>query len=383
MTVRVDVNATFFPWAIQRARGEIAEFVARFPKLPEWISGARKPTLKQLERFATATHAPVGFFFLPAPPQESLPLPDFRTLGGAALPTPSADLLDTIYACQQRQDWYRDFSRSIGSLPLSFIGSLDTKTPPRDAAQHISARLDFMLEQRKACSTWAEALRHLVAQCEDNGILVMVSGIVGSNTRRVLDPKEFRGFCLVDSLAPVIFVNGTDSKSAQMFTLMHELAHLWLAEGGVSNATVASTGGRDAEVWCNAVAAEVLVPLEDLGREHERKRPLDEEVARLCKLFKVSSLVILRRLFDLGALSRPEFDAAYRSELEKLAHVKDQASSGGNFYNTEAVRVSKRFATALLASTLEGNTLFRDAARLLGIKNVATLNEFASRLGVT
>lgn len=382
MTVRVDVNVAFFPWAVERARGEMAAFEARFPKLPEWMAGTHKPTLKQLQQFAAATHAPVGFFFLPEPPQETLPLPDFRTMGGAALPTPSADLLDTIYACQQRQDWYRDFARSLGSQPLAFIGSLTTAVAPVAAAREIVATLGFSVHQRKQCPTWEEALRRLVASCEDGGILVMTSGIVGSNTRRVLDPAEFRGFCLADDLAPVVFVNGTDSKSAQMFTLVHELAHLWLGEGGVSNPTLATSSARDNEVWCNAVAAEVLVPLDELRSEHNRAQPLGDEVGRLCKLFKVSSLVMLRRLLDLGAITRAVFDAAYRSELARLSNVKEQASGGGNFYNTEAVRVSKRFATALLGSTLEGNTLFRDAARLLGIKNVATLHEFASRLGV-
>lgn len=383
MTVYVDVNVAFFPWAVQRARGEMAAFEARFPKLSEWRAGTRKPTLKQLQQFAEATHAPVGFFFLPEPPKESLPLQDFRTLGGEALPTPSADLLDVIYACQQRQDWYRDFMRSIGSVPLPFIGSLTTDTAPAVAALQIVTTLGFSVHQRKQCATWEEALRRLVASCEDGGILIMTSGIVGSNTRRVLDPAEFRGFCLADNLAPVVFVNGTDSKSAQMFTLVHEIAHLWLGEAGVSNPTLATTSSaRYNEVWCNAVAAEVLVPLDDLRAEHDRAQPLDAEVGRLCKRFKVSSLVMLRRLLDLGTITRATFDAAYRSELTRLSNVKEQASGGGNFYNTEAVRVSKRFATAILASTLEGNTLFRDAARLLGIKKVSTLHEFASRLGV-
>lgn len=358
------------------------ELVARFPKLPDWISGAHKPTLKQLESFAAATHAPVGFFFLPKPPEEALPLPDFRTMGGTALATPSADLLDTIYACQERQDWYRDFARVTGSEPLSFIGSATTKLAPARAAKDIQRTLGFSVELRKACSTWADALRHLVSQCEDSGILVMISGIVGSNTRRVLDPAEFRGFCLLDSLAPVVFINGADSKSAQMFTLVHELAHLWLGESGVSNATLTDAPARSNEVWCNAVAAEVLVPLGELKSHLPLREALDDAVKKLCRLFKVSSLVMLRRLCDAGALSRTQFDKAYKKELGRLSSLKDQSAGGGNFYNTEAARVSKRFATALLVSTCEGNTLFRDAARLLGIKKVSTVNEFASRLGV-
>lgn len=387
MAVRVNVNGTFFPWAIQRARGDVGEFATRFPKLHDWISGAHKPTLKQLENFAAATYAPVGFFFLPEPPAEALPLPDFRTIGGTALATPSADLLDTIYACQARQDWYRDFARITGSEPLRFIGSATTKIPATQAAQDIQRTLGFSVERRKACSTWADALRHLVSQCEESGILVMISGIVGSNTRRVLDPAEFRGFCLLDSLAPVVFINGADSKSAQMFTLVHELAHLWLGQSGVSNATLTddaklTSSGRTTEVWCNAVAAEVLVPLAELAPYLPLHQSLDEAVKQLCRLFKVSSLVMLRRLYDAGALSRAQFDQAYKTELGRLSSLKDQSAGGGNFYNTEAARVSKRFATALLVSTFEGNTLFRDAARLLGIKKVSTVNEFASRLGV-
>src|SRR5690606_19763607 len=123
--------------------------------------------------FAAATHAPVGFFFLPQPPEEALPLPDFRTIGGAALAAPSADLLDTIYVCQQRQDWYRDFARTTGSEPLPFIGSATTRTPPAQAAKKIQRTLGFSVDLRKQCSTWADALRHLVSRCEDNGILVM------------------------------------------------------------------------------------------------------------------------------------------------------------------------------------------------------------------
>ena len=185
----------------------------------------------------------------------------------------------------------------------------------------------------------------------------------------------------------VVFINGGDSKSAQMFTLVHELAYLWLGRSGVCNATLTddaklTSAGRTTEVWCNEVAVEVLVPLEELAPYLPLHEPLDEAVKQLCRLFKVSSLVILRRLYDAEALSRVQFDQAYKNELDRLSSLKDQTAWGGNFYNMEAARVSKRFATALLVSTLEGNTLFRDAARLLGIKKVSRVNELASRLGV-
>lgn len=382
MATRVDVNPEFFAWAIERARGELHEFSAQFSRLPQWIAGSAKPTFKQLENFARRTHVPFGFFFLPEPPREPLPIADFRTLGGAALESPSANLLDTIYLCQQRQDWYRDFCRSTGEPPLTLVGSLTTDTTPVDAAALIRDQVGFDTEQRKQCSTWSEALRQLVAHCEDAGILVMISGVVANSTRRVLDPEEFRGFCLVDQLAPVVFVNGSDSKSAQMFTLMHEVAHLWLGQGGVSNASPASHGRKKIETWCNAVAAEFLVPIDALLEELDRAHGIDDEVRRLCRIFKVSSLVVLRRLLDARILTRERFDTLYAEELVRLQGLEANKSGGGDFYNTEAVRVSRRFARALLMSTYEGNTLFRDASRLLGVKRAATLDEFALRLGV-
>ncbi len=208
MATRVEVKPELFLWALGRARLEPEALLASLPRLPEWLSGESQPTYKQLERFAARTHTPLGFFFLPSPPVEEVPIADFRTLRGKALRSPSADLLDTIYLCQERQDWYRDFSRAAGERPLAFVNSLTTDTNATEAALRMTRHLAFDLEARKACSSWAEAQRKLIANCEDAGILVMMSGIVGNNTSRILDTDEFRGFCLVDDRAPVVFVNG-------------------------------------------------------------------------------------------------------------------------------------------------------------------------------
>ena len=102
---RVTVQPALFTWARQRARLDEGALMARFPHLPEWEAGEVQPTLRQLEHYAQATHAPLGYFFLPAPPQEAVPIPDFRTMG-QGVPRLSADLLDVIYTCQTRQAWY-------------------------------------------------------------------------------------------------------------------------------------------------------------------------------------------------------------------------------------------------------------------------------------
>lgn len=181
------------------------------------------------------THAPVGYLLLDEPPDERLPIPDFRTVRGREIEEPSPDLLDVIHLCQQRQEWYRGFARSIGEEPLAVVGSATLSSEVNEAASEIRSWLHFDLEARRKCPTWTEALRLFIDAVDEAGVLVMVSGVVGSNSHRKLDPDEFRGFTLADPIAPLIFVNGADTKSAQMFTLAHELAHVWLGQSGVSD----------------------------------------------------------------------------------------------------------------------------------------------------
>src|SRR2546427_219191 len=160
------------------------------------------------------------------------------------------DLLDTVYICQQRQEWYRDFARSEREGPLPFVGSVALTTNVEAAAARIRTALGFDIEERRRMPTWTDALRRFLEQADAVGVLVMVSGVVGNNNRRKLDPDEFRGFALADDLAPLVFINGADSKSAQMFTLAHELAHIWLGQSALSDVGPASSPSNDVEIWC-------------------------------------------------------------------------------------------------------------------------------------
>ena len=380
MSTRVSVNPDLLGWALERAGVSADVLLGKFPKLREWLTGELAPTLKQLEAFAAATHTAIGLLFLPQPPEEPLPIPDFRTLPEARLSRPSADLLDTIYLCQQRQAWYRDYQYLYGAQPLAFVGSVSVMDEVSEVAAGIARTIGFDVAERRQLSNWSEALRRLVSQIEASGVLVMISGVVGSNTHRALRVEEFRGFALADALAPLIFINGKDSKAAQMFTLAHELAHLWLGESGVSDVQAASLPDEVTERWCNAVAAELLVPLEKLREIHQPGDALQEEMQRLARWFKVSTLVILRRLFDLGALDEETLWRVYREELERVKALSTREGGGGDFYNSLGARVSKRFDSAVVASTLEGQTAFTDAFRMLGIKKSATFYEEARRL---
>lgn len=378
--MRVDIRPKLLRWARERARLDRDALHHRFPRIADWESGEAHPTLKQLEQFAKATHTPVGYLFLAEPPEEQVPIPDFRTIGGAGVQRPSPDLLDTVYLCQQRQEWYRDFARATGETPLPLVGAARIESEIEATAAAIRHELGFDLQERARMPTWTEALRRFIGQADKIGVLVMVSGVVGNNNRRVLDPNEFRGFALADELAPTVFINGADTKAAQMFTLAHELAHIWLGQTALSDIGPISTSPNCVETWCNRVAAELLVPLVVFRNEYRRDADLRGELDRLARMFKVSTLVVLRRMHDARGLTWDELRAAYDAEVERLQAIPRGA--GGNFYLTQGARLSKRFARAIIVSTLEGQTLHRDAFRLLGLSKPSTFRELGHSLGV-
>jgi Zn-dependent peptidase ImmA (M78 family) len=377
---RVKVRAEMLRWACERAGFDIGALTHRIPQLPAWERGEKHPTLKQLEGFAKATHTPVGYLFLPEPPVERVPIPDFRTIANER-DHPSPDLLDTLYICQQRQEWYRDFARSMGEVPLAFVGSVRAADDVVGTAVLIRHALAFDVDERRQMPTWTDALRRFIEQADALGVLVMVSGVVGSNNRRKLDPQEFRGFAMADDLAPLVFINGADTKAAQMFTLAHELVHVWIGQSALSDAQAASVPEHEVERWCNQVAAELLVPLEALRAEHDRRAELRAELDRLARQFKVSTLVILRRIHDAGGLSREAFRQVYEEEIARLRALPK--GSGGDFYLTLGARASKRFARALVVSTFEGRSSFTEAFRLLGFKKMATFRELGHSLGLS
>lgn len=377
----VEIKPDLLRWARKRSGRGLYDLTRRFPNITAWENGEAHPTLKQLEKFAKATYTPVGFLFLQEPPMEQVPIPDYRTMDNEYAGSPSPNLLDTIYICQQRQEWYRDYMRSITEEPLPFVGSVSLNDDIEDTAAKIQSALGFDLNERRRMPTWAEALRRFIEQADEAGIMVMCSGVVLNNNRRHLDPQEFRGFAIADNLAPLVFINGADTKAAQMFTLAHELAHIWLGQSALSDSQPAILPGNDIERWCNQVAAEILVPLSVLVDEYQERALLHDEMDRLARRFKVSTLVILRRIYDAGGITYEELRSEYGSELQRLIRLT-RRGGGGNFYLTQAARVSKRFARAVVISTLEGQTLYRDAFRMLGFSKLATFHELGRSLGV-
>ncbi len=383
MPVRIDVQPQLFEWA--RARSGIDEdaWAKRFPRYDEWLAGERAPTLKQLEEFAKKTHTPVGYFFLDEPPAEDVPIPDFRTIGDRPVDrAPSADLLDTIYVCQARQEWYRDSQLLNGEQPLPFVGTAVSSDAPAAVAARMRELLDWTVDTRVRLRSWDAALTRLRENAEAIGVLVMISGIVGSNTHRKLDAEEFRGFALADPYAAVVFVNGADSKAAQVFTLAHELAHLWLGSTALSDVDPESARRFDDERWCNQVAAELLVPMDEFRELFDPTADLHQQLQPLAEHFRVSTQVILGRVREAGVLTWDQFMVELRAERRRIAEIVAERGGGGNYYYTKPVQVGKRFARELIASTLEGRTPYTEAFRLLDVKKTSTFEGLAQQLEV-
>lgn len=379
--IRVDVKPELLRWAIERAGLSPAALRHKFPKIDDWERGEAKPTLKQLEAFANAVRVPLGYLFLPEPPEERVPIPDLRTIRDEGLRHPSPDLLDTIYAMQRRQAWLREELIECGAEPVEFVGSARLSDDPDDVGREMRRVIGFEKGWAAQAPTWTEALRELRRAVEGKGVIAVINSIVGNNTHRKLDVEEFRGFALSDEYAPLIFVNGADAKSAQMFTLVHELAHIWLGKSALTDVSLTSHPTQDIESWCNRAAAEFLVPARELKAcwrdiRHE-VMPFEAGARR----FKVSPIVVGRRAMDLRLVEPETFFEFYR-EYTKEERWRSLAGGGGDFYSNQNMRVGERFALQVILAAKEGRLSFKEAYDLTGLRGGA-FQEYASRLGVS
>jgi Zn-dependent peptidase ImmA (M78 family) len=377
---RIPVRPELLRWACERAGYQPADLVQRIPQLPAWVTGAAQPTLKQLEKLAGITHTPIGYLFLPEPPAERLPVQDFRTLPGLAGARPSPDLLDTIYTMQRRQAWLREDLVESEAEPLAFVGSARLADDPDAVGREMRRIVGLGDGWAASVRTWQDAVTDLRRAIEQLGVMAVINGVVGNDTHRPLSVEEFRGFALTDRHAPLIFVNGADAKSAQMFTMAHELAHIWLGAEGLSGFEGLFPGGTDVEDWCNRAAAEFLVPARELKARWGRARREAAPFEALARAFKVSPVVAARRALDLRLIERTtffDFYQAYTNGERKVA----AKPGGGNFYHNQNTRVGEMFATHIVRAAMEGRLGFKEAYDLTGLRG-GTFQEYARRLGV-
>lgn len=383
--MNIHVQPEILHWARVRAGLDEATLAKKLGTKPDRVEEWEREghlTWKKAEKLAHVTHIPFGYLFLAEPPVEALPVADYRTVRGERAGTPSPELLDVLYDAMRKQDWYREYLLELDADPLEYVGSITLKQSPENAAKRIRERFELNGEWRSETGSWEQTLTLLFHQCEEHGLMVLRSGVALGNPHRPLDVEEFRGFALTDAYAPLVFINSKDSGAAQMFTLVHELAHIWLGVSGVSNLEKSFAPDSKVERFCNQVAAEVLVPRVELRDQLRLNADIEEELARLRRIFKVSTLVLLHRLREVGHLDDHTFQALYDREEETFKEKKDRQGGGGHYYNTQQARVSPNFARAVIGSALEGRTLYRDAFNLLGVKSDETFRKFAGHLNV-
>jgi len=363
MRNEVNVNNNMLTWAIARAGYDVPAFAEKFPKILDWLEGQKKPTVKQLEEFSRKVYLPFGYLFLPQPPQERVPIPFFRTNGNQA-DRISINVYDTILLLQQRQDWLKNYLQDNDFNRLPYVGKFRNSNDVNAIVADIRQTLQLPENWASQFRTWQEAQDHLVLHIEDKGIITIFNGIVENNTHRPIPVDECRGFVLVDEYAPFMFVNNSDFKSAQMFTIVHELAHIWTGHSAGFDFRRLQPANDPIEILCDKVAAEFLAP-EQTFDEVWNHRP--NNFAYASRYFKVSEIVIARRALDTQQITSKEFHDFYNDYMNR-EYGKKGKTSGGDFYATTKKRLSITFASHVDTAVKSGALLYRDACKLISLK---------------
>lgn len=374
MSTTVNINPQMLSWAISRAGKSVDDLIGTLPKLTAWLNEEAQPTVKQLEAFSKKVHLPFGYLFLPHPPKETIPFPYFRQGKRALQNNISLNVFDTILNIQQRQQWLSDYLKEDGQSPLSFVGSYTVKNNVTVICEDIRKTLELSKDWATNYKTTSEAMGVLVERIEEAGVIVIINGIVGNSTRRRIDPDECRGFVMVDEWAPFLFINNTDAEGAKMFTLIHELAHIWLGKSAGFDTNNMLPADDPVELLCDKIAAEFLVP----KTSFETAWSVENNFAALANKFKVSKLVIARRALDLGKISKPQFFKWYNAWKEEWEKIKAKGGGGGDFYNNQPNRVSLRFAALVNRAAQAESISYREAYRLTGL-NGDTYHNFINK----
>ncbi|MGL4743874.1 MAG: ImmA/IrrE family metallo-endopeptidase [Dermatophilaceae bacterium] len=378
---RAPISPDILLWLVDRSGRNPGEFVEKYPRWDAWLAGQGGPTLNQAQQLARTAGVPFGYLLLERPPALNLPVPDFREGFDADLREPSSDLLAVVHQSIRRQDWYRDYAEENGLPEVDVVGAGEGMDPEAVGAD-MRSRLDFEVEQRKG--SWSDVRKHLLRAFEALGGLTVVTSMVENNTHRPLDENEFRGFALVDRIAPLAFVNARQTLNGQIFTLGHEFAHVWLGRSGISLEDPKWVPQGVVETWCNAVASEFLVPHDDLRQQYTKVRdvPLIQRLEDLAKRYRCGTLVVLQALRRHQLRTFADFDAVYDGEVARLKELSTDDPSGGNYYASQPFRIGERFSRAIISDALGGRTPLSDAVRLTSLKSLSSFDSYANELGV-
>lgn len=315
-------------------------------------------SVNQAESFADITKVPFGALFLDAPP-ETLYKPSIPDLRQSPNAQPlSESFYEVLEDIQEKQEWYIEFLKENQVEQLEFVGKYDHDTDVSIIAADIrkTIGLPYDLYSKKSRE---EYLKTLISKCEEAGILVFKNSMVKNATKKLLNTEEFRGFVLINNYAPVIFLNGQDMPSALIFTLAHELAHIWLGESGVDDLDF--YGNDPNEVFCNKIAAEVLITKEEFSESwHSTKGDL----MVIANSFCVSKLMVARLALTHGFIGTSDYQLIQRNEYEAYKNIPKKDGSP-SFINLVPGRNSYLLTRTIVNQALSGKMLLRDAGKLL------------------
>lgn len=348
-------------------------------RLRAWEKNEGHPSLPQAREIAGKLYVPFGVLFLSSPPSIELPLPDLRTVSGEPIGEPSPEFIDLLHDVLRKRDWIRDYRTLSEAEVLPFVGRFRLTADPAKVAADVAETLKIDDEMRRQAGSWEGFLREFTARSEQAGVIVLRSGVVGMNNRRKLDVEEFRGFAISDDLAPVVFINGGDAKGAMIFTLAHELAHIWLGQSGISNPNDTVPPGEQVnsvDRLCDKIAVELLVPNDDFAIRWDISHSIFENAQALASHYRVSAITVLRRALETEVINAAEFREAY---AEIKAESRPPAGDGGNFHYNLLARNSASLTTALIVAAETGLMSQHDAASLLNVR-VKTLGSVRDHL---
>ncbi|MBQ7432097.1 MAG: ImmA/IrrE family metallo-endopeptidase [Lachnospiraceae bacterium] len=376
--VNVTVKPEIISWILQRIPLETAT-EAVFELLKKWQAGEKTPTFNQVEEVSKKTNIPFGYFFLDKPPIEECPIAEYRTVNSLSMVEPSRNLLDTLDLMMDVQNWMVEYVKDNGQEVLSFVGSVDEKYSIDRIVRAVREKLTLKVNWFAECENAVSAYKYLKNHIEMIGILVMTNSIVGNNTRRKLNVEEFRAFTLVNPYVPLIFINTCDSNTGKIFSLLHELTHVWLGVDSFYNTQMGvEFSEQKIEQVCNAVAAELLVPNQlFLAQWDDSFDILIDQVEKIAKFFRCSRYVIARKAFDHHKITKSEYDSivSFLIKQNREWREKKKETKGGDFYRTVGSRLDRRFVLALANSAKEGKTSYTEVYRLTNTnrKTFATL----------
>lgn len=379
MADKAYITPNVLKWARESARMTediaAAKVSVTTDKLKEWEKGTNQPTIRQAQTLAKAYKRPFALFFLPEIPRDFQPLQDFRKVGSKELTTSSIFIIREI---QQKQAWISEVYSDNKEEKLSFIGRFSIKDNPREVANDILSTLKINPANYKS----ENPIREWVDAAETNGIFVSRTSFIHS--RMKLNSEELQGFAIADTYAPFIFINSDDWNAPQLFTLVHELAHIWIAATGISNGIEPEIINKDiynpTELFCNEVAGNTLIPSEIILNMDRSVFSNSQEIFKAAKSLGVSSFAFLVRALNLDLISlsayqnlKKQADVDYQAFLEResekqtILKLKQKIKPGGpNPYLLRLNKNSRLFTQVVLDSLRSGFVQPTQASLLLG-----------------